>query len=114
MNDLVKWARYTQTFGPSDFLKLAQMADQIETLEQTLRDIACIEKGVLWQSFLARESTARKDALEEAAKVADQSEAFDRKMFLEAEDDAERDIFRRGILKSKNIAAFIRALKDKK
>ena len=51
--------------------------------------------------------------LEEAAKVADEYGAFDHKLIADAEDDEERAAFERGAFKGRNIAAAIRALKEK-
>ena len=52
----------------------------------------------------------RAEALEEAARVADEYGQFDQKMIAEAEDEEERAAFQRGAFKSKNIAAAIRAM----
>lgn len=54
----------------------------------------------------------RNEVLEEAAQVADKSEAFERQMLAEAESEEDREVFRRGIFKAKNIAKTIRARKE--
>lgn len=56
---------------------------------------------------------ARKDALEEAARVAEEYGQFDQKLIASAEDAEERAAFQRGAFKAKNIAHAIRLLRDK-
>lgn len=55
----------------------------------------------------------RAEVLEEAARVADQAEATDRQAAREPNDAEELAAFMRGAFKSRNIAAAIRALKEK-
>lgn len=72
-DDLVKWARSTQSFCSSDWPRLKAMADRIEALESRLAG-ETLAADSLFQKYRQAKSDllkARREALEEAARVAD-------------------------------------------
>ena len=104
MNDIVRRLRFAYGYGAA--LDAADRIEELEAENRTLRNY-----GITAQEQL---ETARHEALEEAARVADAAGEYDRQQFLDPDNtEEEKSAFGRGRMKSRNIAAAIRKLMEK-